>query len=231
MKFYLFLILTMFLSFWAQCQKIDYDKIILPGSDLEFNEKLVQIAWNNHPINNIARKTVKLAKYNHKQAIGQWFDIVEFQLNYNEFTLNPSTDVLNRSAYYPRYNIALRIPLGMFITQPMITKRGKEEINISEEEVNARKIQVREEVLKSYNMYLMYREIYNIQNLALTDTESSHQVIENAFRNGEESFDIYINSLNALNRIKIENIKAETDYLNAKLDLEAKIGISLEDIY
>ena len=91
-------------------------------------------------------------------------------------------------------------------------------------------LQVRQAVLQSYNTFLMYKEIYSIQTLSLSDAESNKEVIEQAFESGEMSFDKYINSLKNFDAIKIEKLRAENDYLNAKLALESLVGVQLEDI-
>lgn len=230
---YLFLTILVFCAFTVFPQEINYNKIILPksyGSDIEFNEKLVQLAWNNHPNNSITNRTVKIAKHNHTLTVSQWFDIFQFQANFNEFTINPSSDVFDRSAYYPRYNLGINFTLGTFISLPTQNRIAREAISISEDEVNSKKLQVREQILKSYNLFIMFKEIYHLQSLAVSDAESSHQLVENAFNNGEVTFERYINSLTALNNLRIENIQAETNFLNAKLELEAQIGIPLEEV-
>src|SRR5687767_15987604 len=94
-------------------QNIDYNKIILPEhSSMEFVEKLVQLAWRNHPSNDIYRREVNIAQYDVAQSTSAWLDVVRFTANVNEFTLNPNTDVFGRSAFYPKYNFSASISLG-----------------------------------------------------------------------------------------------------------------------
>lgn len=217
----------------ASAQTIDYNKIVLPQSaqtDVNFEEKLVQLAWSNHPENRIVRKNVDIATYNRKLSRRQWYDIFNAQGNINEFNIDPSRDIQDRANFFPRYNVSARFSLGMIFSIPIENKIRTESVTIAQEEVNARMLQVRQAVLQSYNTYLMYKEIYSIQSLGLSDAESNKKVAEQAFESGEMSFDRYINSMKAFDQIKIAKIRAERDFLNAKLALESLVGVRLEDI-
>src|SRR5688500_1214437 len=71
-------------------QNVDYNKIILPQSSQssEFEEKLVQLAWRNHPSNEVLRRQVKIAEYDVKQNNVSWLENIRISGNVNEFTLN-----------------------------------------------------------------------------------------------------------------------------------------------
>ncbi|MDH5380472.1 MAG: hypothetical protein OEW75_06460, partial [Cyclobacteriaceae bacterium] len=65
-------------------QTIDYNKIILPqtsGSDIEFVEKLVQIAWANHPVNKILVEETKIKEAERKMASKSWLDMIQLMGN------------------------------------------------------------------------------------------------------------------------------------------------------
>ncbi|HNT50844.1 MAG TPA: hypothetical protein PKK67_09670, partial [Cyclobacteriaceae bacterium] len=51
-------------------QSVDYNKIILPGNvtNIEFEEKLVQLAWKNHPSNQLLYNNLQVAKHETKIA-------------------------------------------------------------------------------------------------------------------------------------------------------------------
>ena len=46
----------------------------------------------------------------------------------------------------------------------------------------------------------------------------------------EEKYDRYSAGLSALNKVKIDRVQAQTNYFNAKLELEQMIGLELEDV-
>ena len=213
-------------------QNVDYNKIILPEytKSADMGEKLVQIAWKNNPTNEIYRREVTIADVDVRQSTTAWLDIVRFTGNMNEFTINPQTDVYGRSAFFPRYNISASISLGQFFSIPYNTKRNKERLVMAQSNVNAQKLAVRNAVLKAYNAFLLREKIFKVQSQLLLDNETSHKLIEQRFKNGETNFETYSLSLNNYSEITIGQMEAETNYKNAKLDLEQLIGMRLEDV-
>ena len=213
-------------------QNVDYNKVIFPESSqaTDFGERLVQLAWRNHPSNEALRREVNIAEYNVKQSNVSWLENVRITGNVNEFTLNKASDPWGRAAFFPKYNIGASISLGTFFTIPYNIKKSREAAIISQANVNAQKLAVRNEVLKLYNEYLMLERIFKLQSQALLDNETSHKLEEQRFRRGDITFDLYSTSLAAYNDALIAQLQAERDFKNAKLDLEQWIGMRLEDV-
>jgi outer membrane protein TolC len=213
-------------------QGVDYNKIILPDytKTTDFAEKLVQIAWRNHPSNEVFRKEVDAARYTVKQSTATWLDIISVSGNLNEFTINPQSDVFGRSAFYPRYNVRANISLGQFFTIPYTTKVNKQRLQIAEANVNVQKLTVRNTVMRAYNEYLLQEKIFKVQSQLLLDNETSHKLIEQRFKNGETNFETYSQSLSTYSTMSIGQMEAERNFKNAKLDLEQLIGMRLEDV-
>lgn len=213
-------------------QNVDYNKIILPESSQSssLEERLVQLAWRNYPGNEALRREVNIAAYDVKQSNASWLENIRVTGNLNEFTIDKTNDPLGRAAFYPKYNISATISLGTFFTTPYTIKKSKEALVISQANVNAQKLTVRNTVLKLYNEYLMRERVYKLQSQALLDNETSHKLTEQRFRRGEITFEAYSMSLTAYNEIMIAQLQAERDYKNAKLDLEQWIGMRLEDV-
>ena len=216
-------------------QSIDYNKIILPEkASNDFVEKLVQLAWKNHPDNEVFRREVNIAQYEVQQSATSWFDIVRFTGNINEFTVSAAVDpygyAAQRAAFYPRYNIGASISLGQFFSIPYTTKKNKERLVVAQANVNSQKIATRNAVIKAYNEYVMHEKIFKVQSQLVVDNETSHKLIEQRFKNGETTFETYSLSLNNYSNIQISTLQAEKNYRNAKLDLEKLIGMRLEDV-
>ncbi len=226
------LILFLLISAPLLGQNIDYNKIILPESSRasEFEEKLVQLAWRNHPSNEALRREVNIAGYNVKQNNASWLENIRITGNMNEFTINKASDPFGRAAFYPKYNFGASVSLGTFFTIPYNIKKSKEMLIVAQANVNTQKLTVRNEVLKLYNEYLMRERIYKLQSQALLDNETSHKLEEQRFRRGEITFDIYSQSLAAYNAAMVLQLESERDFKNAKLDLEEWIGMRLEDV-
>jgi outer membrane protein TolC len=234
MKKIIFLLLTASAAFG---QSVDYNKIILPESvhTTEFAEKLVQLAWKNHPANDVLRREVTVSAFEVKKSSVQWLDIIHVQGNVNEFVLNPNADFVTnngfpRSSFYPKYNVRGNISLGMFFTIPYQTKQDRERLAIAQSNVNVRKLEVRNLVMKSYNEYVLREKVYKITSQLILDNETSHKLIEQKFKSGEATFDVYSASLTNFSQMTINQLSAERDYKNAKLDLEQLIGMKLEDV-
>jgi outer membrane protein TolC len=213
-----------------QAQDIDYNKVILPDrvQSPDFGEKLVQLAWKNHPTNEILRREMSIAQLKVGRASAEWLDLITIQGNINEFNINSdNTDV---PVFFPRYNFGIMIPLGIFISNPNTAKQNHQQLSIAREEINAKKLEVRNVVLKAYNVYLLRERVYKIQAQQYSDKESTYKLIERRFQNGEITFDVYTASQSELNRASIQLLESDLEFKNAKLDLEQLIGVRLEDV-
>jgi outer membrane protein TolC len=213
-------------------QNVDYNRIILPqnSENIEFSEKLVQLAWNNHPDNITQKEQVEISQIDLKISRRSGLTNLRFGANLNEFNIDPSSDLGNRSLFFPRYNFSLSVPLGDLFLNPLENKQNQILIGISENDLKAAKLLVRRNVLQSYNDYLLKEEIYKIQRLAMDNAETNHAIVEESFEQGEETYDKYTASFNNLNQKKITLLQAERDYKNAILTMEEMIGIPLENV-
>ncbi|SMG41743.1 Outer membrane efflux protein [Marivirga sericea] len=218
------------LSLFAQ--NVDYNRIILPpnSENIEFSEKLVQLAWKNHPDNITQQEQVEISQIDLKISRRRGLTNLRFGANLNEFNIDPSSDLGNRSLFFPKYNFSMSFPLGDLFLNPLENKQNQILIEISENDLKAAKLLVRRNVLQAYNDYLLVEEIYKIQRLAMDNAETNHAIVEESFEQGEETYDKYTASFNNLNQRKITLLQAERDYKNAKLTLEEMIGVPLENI-
>lgn len=213
----------------VQAQSVDYNKIILPErvQSADFGEKLVQLAWKNHPTNEIYRRDVVIAQYQVGKSAADWLDMITLQGNINEINIKSDPNV---PVFLPRYNFGLIVPLGIFVKNPNETKQNKQKLAIAQEQVNAQKLEVRKVVLKAYNEYLLAEKVFKILSQQFSDTESNLKLIEQRFKRGETNFEVYTSSQAELNRASIAMLQADRDFKNAKLDLEQLIGVRLEDV-
>ncbi|MDX1627153.1 MAG: TolC family protein [Fulvivirga sp.] len=233
MKIYKLSILLIFLlsTLEALAQRTDYNAVIIPltAKNVEFQEKLVQLAWQNHPSNKIALKKVESAKYDVIEARWSFLDNIGIQGNINEFVLRGDVND-NQALFFPRYNISATLKLGMFIKTPVQTKKMKTEYAIMEEEVKQQKLAVRAEVLRRYYEYNTNRELLNIEVQALEDARNTYRLMEQKFQSGEATLDEYNTALNNFNGQRSKKIKAEGNLLQSKVTLEEIIGVRLEDV-
>ncbi len=212
-------------------QNIDYNSIILPSGakEIQFVEKLVQLAWANNPENQILHHQVNASVYNEKIAKRNFLNQVQATGNLNEFNVNPpSTN--SQPIFFPRYNFGATLNLGNIFTDPIKVKRAKEETAIAIQHVNSRKLTLRAEVLRRYQAYLTNKELLKVQADALEDASASFSLAEQKFKNGEATIVEFNSALENHNIRKTQKITAERDFYISKIDIEELIGVKLEDV-
>lgn len=230
-KYLIFLII--FLSFEVTfSQTIDYNTIILPSNakNVGIEEKLVQLAWNNNPDNKIELNNLVIAEKTVQLNYVDWLDIFSLSGNLNEFTINPESTPINRNYFFPRYNFRASINLGMFLGIPTRTKIAKLQVSNQEERINAKKLQVRSEVLRRYQVYKMNKELLKIQTSFTDDAYSNFLIAEQQFKSGNISIEEYNQSLRMYNEQIVSKLQKQTDFEISKIELEELIGINIDDI-
>lgn len=216
----------------THAQTIDYNTIILPtnAKNVGIEEKLVQLAWNNHPGNKIEYNNLLIAKKSVNLNYANWMDIFSFTGNINEFTINPESAPIDRNYYYPRYNFRSQISLGMFLSIPTNTKISKLEVANQEERINVLKLQARSEVLRRYYVYILNKELVKIQTSFSDDAYSNFLIAEQQFKNGNISIEDYNQSLKMYDEQLVNKLQKQTDFAISKIELEELIGIKVENI-
>jgi len=212
-------------------QQIDYNKIILPDDarDIEFVEKLIRLAWINNPINDMLRHQVKASEYNEKVFKRNFFNQINATGNLNEFNVSPPAGNA-QAIFFPRYNFGATLSLGNFFIDPMRVKRAKEETAIAVSNVNSKKLTLRAEVLRRYQIYITSKELLKVQVEALEDASNLFSTSEQKFKNGEATIVDYNNALEILNSRKTQKITAEREFNISKIDIEELIGVRMEDV-
>jgi outer membrane protein TolC len=230
----LFLIFTVFVAGYAAGQTVDYKKIILPddASNTSFEERLVQLAWRNNPESHLATEIVTQAREEAKVAGNQWTNILGVQGNLNEFSIKQFTnkDQAQANQFFPRYNFYLQLPLSTVLQLPHTKKAAVSKTRQAEERVNMAKLDIRNRVLKLYSDYKTAETIVNLRKQTVDDEDSNYLLIEQRFKNGEASVEDYLAAQRNRNELRVELAQAQNGFQKAKLDLEAVIGVKLEDV-
>ena len=225
--------LLFFICSQAIGQKVDYNAIILPktATDIEYSEKLVQLAWQNSPQSEILNRQVNAANYKVKQVRRNWLDNIKVTGNLNEFNINSiSGDPNAQSSFYPRYNVSASLSLGTLFNDPVRTKIEKENLQIAIQNINQQKLLLRADVLSKYQVYLSNLEIFKLRTQMLSDSESDFKLREQSFRRNETSLSEYNIVLDRYNQQKISKVQSEKDLIVSRLELEKLIGMKLTDV-
>lgn len=210
-------------------QNIDYNKIILPKEAVteDMGEKLVRIAWENHPSNESVKKNREIASKEVNLARWSWLNQISGRGNLNEFTINP--DPL-RNNFFPRYNFGVTIPLGIVVETTNNTKIAKLEYDRADLEIKNQKLIVRNQVLKAYQNFLMTEKLLKLKNEITENEYTNFLSEEEKFENGTVTLEEYRIATKAYNAELESKIIASNKYENAKLELEMLIGVPLEEV-
>lgn len=230
MKKFSLLVFT-FTSALASAQSVDYNKIIVTEqvSAISFEERLVQLAWRNHPSNKVVAQQVEQAQTLRSKARWSWLDNIYVEGNYNEFTGKDEIDAVAR-AFYPRYNVGVRLPLGTFVQTPLSAQAAQDQVLISEFNVNTKKLEVREEVLMGVERLKEKFKIVKLRERIQEDYFLMFQSTEKKFKAGEITLEAYRETSQAYYQKEEEIIQARSAFNQQRIAIEAMVGVELKDV-
>jgi outer membrane protein TolC len=212
-------------------QSVDYNKIIVPDQvpSISFEERLVQLAWKNHPTNKAAMQKVEVAQALKAKASWAWLDNFFIQANVNEFTGNSDVDAWGR-AFYPNYNLGVKLPLGAFVHTPLNSTAAKGQVLISEFEVNAKKLEVRRDVLQAVEKLRERFKVIKLRERIKEDYLLMFQDAEKKFKEGKITLEFYRGTIQAYSVQEEEIIQAQSLFNQERIALEELVGVELKDV-
>lgn len=194
----------------------------------KIEERLVRLAWENHPTGKIAVYNSEIAQKTFSQEKWSWFDRVKLQGNLNEFTLEP--DRFERSEFFPRYNFSVAMSLGDFAIIPLQVKKRREELAISKLELENQKLLLKSEVLKKYNHFLSVRSQLNIQRKLETEIASNLELAKSRFNNNQLNYEALSTLSESHYDQQLRTILLEEALREAIVDVEMLIGVKLDSV-
>ncbi|HXS38526.1 MAG TPA: TolC family protein [Flavipsychrobacter sp.] len=207
-----------------------------PGVDSSFTtnkkeaaieEELVQLALKG-PVYDETDHQAKISRQELSKARDSWLDLLTISANYNDQTFAKTTE---QSAYvYPKYFFGVTIPLGLVFSQNHAIKIAKQNIAISADRQEEASRAIRADVLSKYKQYQTYVALLNIQNQTVEDSHIEFMQIENQFKNGSSSLELY-NAASKNYNIEVAkklNLQLERDMM--KLEIEKVIGVDLDNV-
>ncbi|MCA0238841.1 MAG: TolC family protein [Bacteroidetes bacterium] len=226
------LILFTFFLFCVKlaAQQTDYNLIVQPVDTKarDFSEYLVQLAWMNGPDGLIAIEEVKNALSADKNVKKEWMRDVQATFNLNEANLR-SADTTN-NVFFPRYNLGLNLNLYNILSQKEKNKISKRDIDIAEQKVNKRKLEIRAETLTRYANYKLAHDILKARTLVEQDMNATYILVQQLYKNDEKTLEDYTTASAAYFAAQEARIRAENDVLLAKYRVEEMIGLKWEQV-
>lgn len=216
----------------ANSQSVDFNKVVLPEhvTNASFEEKLIQLAWKNHPSNQIKEKNVLISKQETKIAKWRWLDEIYAAGNLNEFTINSSEPANSVNTFYPRYNFGIRVSLGTFVNTPLNVRASQFRVENSVHEVNERKMLVREQVLSGLEKVKQFYKFMKLREQIREDMLMMYKDSEKKFSTGEIDIEKYRTSVQAYYSQAEKVAEAEANFNSAKIVLEGMVGVLLDEI-
>ncbi len=233
----LLLVLSFVLFDSVQAQTVDYDKVVLPPEHRakDFEDYLVQLAWNNQPDVKILANELNIAQKEVTLEKQEWHNNITASVNFNEVNLSyilfwqDQTVQNDLFVPFPIWNIGASINLGTFTNRPLKKQIAEQKVIIADHRINQRKLNVRQIVLGRYHSHLNSIEVFKTRTQATDDSYDSYIITGQKFENGEIGFDDFNASSMSYFSSKEAQIMAKNDVMQSKILLEEMIGISLED--
>ena len=226
----IFLIITWICPSLANSQNIDYNRVILPENAQNINEleRLVQLAWKNHPDNKIATNQVDIAREQVRLSKGNWASGFKLTGNINEFMLKEPTNNIVGERLFPAYNVGIEIPLSIF----SYSKVKSAELVVANEElaIYKRKLDVRAQVSENYQDYKYNQLALQIQTEVTENAFNTFALIEDRFKNGEASLNDYNNAFNNYKSEQLKRANAQRNLQIAVVRLERLIRVNLDTV-
>lgn len=205
------------------------DSLNNPYIDSLIKQKLVELSLQN-PSFKEADAMINSARYELKGAKTLWLNSIVFSGNVNEFVINDTKiNGIAASTLYPKYNVGVNIPLGIFTRQEK--NIAKEKIKIYDAQKDEKKRAIIKEVLERYENFKEKSELLYLQKLITDDQYSNYQQYQKDFASGEVKDIKEVNKEYQLwleERTKLRT--SDKDLKIAQLEVEEIIGTDLTDV-
>lgn len=194
----------------------------------QVEEELVSLAMKNNAAIKALPYKVQLAEKNFAMGQRSWWDIVKFQSNLNEFNLNPENN--SRSMYYPRYNFMISFSLSDFVVIPRNVRTRKLGAEIARLDADGQRSAIRSDVLKRYNHYLSVKDRLAIQRKLESEISVNLEVARNKFNQSNETYEVLSALTEKYYSLQMATKELEESLDEARLDIEALIGVKLNTV-
>lgn len=225
------LMLLVFVSIYlnAGAQSIIND-ISNPGFSLQdpLAEKLAELGANNFMIQS-AGKSIEMAEQDVKKAKSIWYNHVTPNFNLNEFTLARTLGINTQlNSFWPRYNINLSLPLGMFAGNKSTVNKSK--IAVEQAKLNQETIilNIKRNVRVYYQDYISNKYLLALQESLLQDEKIILDRVNTSFENNQVDLEVFTAATKKYNDLLAKKINLLKDINYAIYNLEEILGMPLD---
>ena len=229
-SFTLFFLLFFIPSIWSQ--SIDYNKIIPSDSAAakDIGEKLVLLAWKNNPDNAQVIDAASAANYEYKTSTVTWLNSLVFTGNLNEYNLTKQQATTNQNIFFPRYNIGLNIPAGIYPVNHYTSRSFKKRFAVKVDQINSQKLELRRKVLNAYQEYLLAKELLKIQTTTSEESSTDLLIMQKKFKENRGTLQAYNEAQQKFTAESVTKLSYQRNFIVAKNDLERLIGVGVSEV-
>lgn len=224
-----FILLLIFFSGYSQ-EGTKYQTATYNPAVDSIAEALVALAMTNPSIKGV-EDDARQYEYAYKKSKTAWLNNVTLQGNLNEFSIKQSanSDPLKQSTQYPRYNIGVSVPLGMFINNSKQVKSDYYKYKSTIDAVDEKRRAIRQQVLTSYQDFLMNKKLMALQQEVLHDWEIIYLKNEDRFKKGEISLESFYSTTRIYNDMLNKQVTLNNALKVSEAKLESLIGMDINE--
>ncbi|MFT4155803.1 TolC family protein [Parafilimonas sp.] len=198
------------------------------ASDTVIEDRLVRLALAQPQYKQTEGQN-KILEYQLKKQRSNWLNLLSLSASYNDQTFAKPSNTSTTAYVYPKYFFGVTIPIGLIVgngTDIKITKASQE---IAREQQMELAKSIKAEVLRNYKEYKANEKLLIIQNQVIDDAQISFMQVEQKFKNGTTSLDLYNEASKKYNDEAVKAVELQLKQDLVKVELERLIGMKLED--
>lgn len=221
----------LFFSFQLLGQSFDIDQVVIPEGQppRNFEDCIVQLAWKNSPGNTVMQHRSNIAAKEVEKTKREWLEDIMLTVNLNESHFGRN-DSLDNNIFFPRYNLGATFNLGKILNRKHAIGISEEEQIIADLEADQQKLEVRAEVLRRYENYLLMEDLEKIQTKAEQEAEEMYLLATEKFKSDRIDFKDYNDATERYHNSKAERLRATSEVKQAIFALEELIGVPWDKV-
>jgi outer membrane protein TolC len=199
----------------------------------QYLDKLINTAREYYPKYKQTAARVNIASAGVTKAKMSWFDVLNVAYIYNPnntigFYDNNTQTVRNN--IWNGYQVGLYLNAGSLLQKPSIVRQAKEELNAAIYDKQTIDMNLEAEVKRRYFLYIQAQNMLRLRTKTVIDGADMLKDAKYKFEKGQMTFDAYNEILIGSGQYAQDRIKAESDLLIAKANLEELLGTKLENV-
>ncbi|MEH0158260.1 TolC family protein [Limibacter armeniacum] len=214
-------VLLIFLQYTGYSQN---NKVIVHFDSINQHQEvlnyLVELAITQSPQIKKSHLEMERVDVESSSAKWDWLDNMAVSFNYNEAHAKQGSEDFTSNAFYPKYNLSLKVNLSLPMKQIYTNKTSKIDQKIVHEENTMLKQELRSEMAILFEDYLMNKELLK---LSAERVEAARLQLELS-ENESDDVQLYDTNLTKYQQAKIGYIKQLNEYKKSIYAIEAIIG-------